>query len=79
MTAIVKTRQQRQARLMKSLETTPSLTPFYWPDDFINHQPSDEFVCVGRDISVKYIDCTLIIFLILIEILSTILLSSTRI
>ena len=44
MTAIVKTRQLRQARLRRSLETTPSLSIFYWLDDFINHQPSDELV-----------------------------------
>ena len=54
MTAIVKTRQQQQARLRKSLQTTPSLSPFYWLDDFINHQPSDEFVaCARPDFSVK--------------------------
>ena len=43
MTAIVKIRQVRQARVRRSLETTP-LSIFYWLDDFINHQPSDELV-----------------------------------
>ena len=46
MTAIVNTRQQRQVRLKKLLQTTPSLSPFYLLDDFINNQPSDEFVWV---------------------------------
>ena len=62
MTVIVKTRQQRQTRLRRSLETTSSLSTFYWPDDFINHQPSDEFVeCARRDISQRY---RLIVFLV---------------
>ena len=43
MMAIVKTRQLCQARLRRSLETTP-LSIFYWLDDFIIHQPSDELV-----------------------------------
>ena len=55
MMAIVKTPQQRQTRLRRSLETTSSLSTFYWLDDFINHQPSDEFfrVRVARNFSVK--------------------------
>ena len=43
MTAILKTRQQQHALMRMSLETTP-LSTFYWMDDFINHQPSGEFV-----------------------------------
>ena len=45
MTAIVKTRQLRQARMRRSLKTSLSLSTCDWLDDFFNHQPNDELVC----------------------------------